>query len=204
MKYKDFRSLVDTWPVIPLQSVIGQINNPQMLKNQISFWNKKGLVHTLKKGLYILNEQDRKKITSREFIANQLVFPSYVSMESALALYQMIPETVYQVTSITFKKTISFTNILGTFVYRNLKSELFFGYSNIKDESQLPYLLAEKEKAFLDFAYLNMKTWSEKSHDIFEESYRMENLDTLDQTKLQAYLKKFNSKKLTRIIQNHF
>lgn len=202
MNYFEFRNFVQAWPVISLNMVLSNVNNPGVQKNQISFWCKRGLLKRLKKGLYILNENDRKITPSREFIANQLVFPSYISMESALSFYQLIPERVYQVTSITPKKTISFTNQLGTFVFRNLQTGLFFGYTNQKDENHLPFFLADKEKALLDFVYLNMKNWSEKDRYILVESYRMENLDTFDFKKLDTYLRRFNSKKLSRLIQN--
>lgn len=61
---------------------------------QLSNWEKKGLIIRLKRGLYVLNENDRKIEPSRIFLANSLYSPSYVSTAYALGYYDLIPEKV--------------------------------------------------------------------------------------------------------------
>jgi len=201
MKYIEFKKLVRELPVFSAPQLSLLANDKQVFRNQISQWKKQGLLIPLKKGLYILNELDRKTNISREYIANQLVFPSYLSLEYALSFHGFIPERVFQVTSITSKKTTEFVNSYGTFVYRNLKSELFFGYTNLQDENDLQIFMAEKEKAFLDFLYLNLSQINPDNLNFLEESYRFENLDELDKSRLVNYSEKFQSKKLIRFIQ---
>jgi len=201
MKFAEFKNLVKNIPAFSVPQLSSLAKDKQTFRNQISQWKKQGLIIPLKKGLYVLNEHDRKINLSREYIANQLVFPSYVSLEYALSFYGFIPERAFQVTSITSKKTTEFVNVYGTFIYRNLKNELFFGYLNLQDENGMQILMAEKEKAFLDFLYLNQSQINPEDSDFLEESYRFENLDVLNQSRLLNYSKKFQSKKLTRLIQ---
>lgn len=201
MKFTEFKKLVRDIPAFSVPQLSPLAKDKQAFRNQISQWKKQGLIIPLKKGLYILNEHDRKLNLSREYIANQLVFPSYVSLENALSFYGFIPERVFQVTSITSKKTTEFVNSFGTFIYRNLKAELFFGYTNLQDENGMQILMAEKEKAFLDFLYLNLSQINPDYPNILKESYRFENLDELNKSLLLKYSEKFQSKKLIRFIQ---
>lgn len=61
---------------------------------QLSNWEKKGLIIRLKRGLYVLNENNRKIEPSRIFLANSLYSHSYVSTAYALGYYDLIPEKV--------------------------------------------------------------------------------------------------------------
>jgi len=72
-----------------------------------------------------------------------------VSTIYALGYYDLIPEKVIDVTSVTTKKTAKFTNPFGTFIYQHLKTSLFFGFKEIEDENGFPVLIAEPEKAVL-------------------------------------------------------
>jgi len=202
MKFVEFKNKVKDLPLFSSPQIIANSGNSDALKNQISLWKKQGLILPLKKGLYVLNENDRRITPSREFIANQLVFPSYISLEYALSFYTIIPERVFQVTSVTSKKTQTFENSFGVFSYRNIRNDLFFGFVSLEDENGMQFLIAEKEKALLDFLYLNLSHI--KTYDPFflKESYRMENLNELDDNLMLNYTESFRSKKLSRIIKN--
>ena len=168
----------------------------------MSGWQKKGLVIKLKRGLYILNESDRKIEPSRIFLANALYSPSYVSTTYAFGYYDLIPEKVEDVTSITTKKTAKFTNTFGTFIYQHLKINLFFGFKEIEDENGFPVLIAEPEKAILDLIYLNLQDFKNKGKDIFSLSYRFQNLDILNKKKLIDFAKRYESKEIFDVVKN--
>ena len=55
----------------------------------------------------------------------------------------------------TARITRTFENAFGRFIYRHVKSDLFWGYREVKADYG-PYLLAEPEKALLDYFYLNL------------------------------------------------
>lgn len=202
MKYLEFKDIFGEFPLISSSHIYNVTNKPQVLKVQLNGWQKKGLVIKLRKGLYILNERDRKIYPSRIFLANSLYFPSYVSTEYALGYYDLIPEKVEDVTSITTKKTAKFTNAFGAFLYQHLKTNLFFGFTEIEDENGLPVFIAEPEKAMLDFIYLNFRYFKDKGKDIFSLSYRFQNLELLKKRKLTDFAKKYRSKGIIDVVSN--
>ena len=89
----------------------------------------------------------------RYVIANHLYEPSYVSLFGALHYYSLIPEHVYETTSVTTRKTTRFEFSDRRFSFRTIKPALFFGYEAIPWKDQT-YLIARPEKAILDLAYL--------------------------------------------------
>lgn len=202
MNYLEFKNTFREFPLISSSHIFNVSKNPQVLKNQLTKWQKKGLVIKLKRGLYVLNEKDRKINPSRIFIANALYSPSYISNEYCLSYYSLIPEMVQDLTSVTTKKTTIFENSFGTFRYQHLKQELFFGFTKVKDENEYPVLIAEPEKAMLDFIYLNLQDFKDKEKDIFDLSYRFQNLERLKKKKLKDFAKRYSNNAVLDIVNN--
>lgn len=170
----------------------------QVIRNHLTRRQKKGLIIKLKRGIYILNAGDRRIMPCRQFIANRLYAPSYISLEFALNFYGLIPERVTLVTSVTTRKTTQFTNDLGDFVYRYIKPRAFNGFKIVKDENELNFFIAEPEKAVVDFLYLNISVFKEDA-DIFESSYRFQNIEDLSSEKIKEFASLFGSNKLKRL-----
>jgi len=208
MRYLDFKTRVRPYPVVTASLLDALDEDRRILHNQLSRWSKQGLIVQLKKGIYLLNAGDRATNPSKFFLANQLVFPSYLSLESALAYYHMIPERVYQVTSVTTGKPAQHVSPEGTFTFRHVKQSLFFGFDAIRDERGFEVFLASPEKALLDFLYLNLAQFSTTDSDIFSESYRFNGRDVLRPARLQEMAARFESARLQRVvnlfIKRHF
>lgn len=202
MKYLKFKDAVKEFPLISSTHIYNMDRESKTLKVQFSSWVKKGLIVKLRRGIYILNESDRKIEPSRIFLANALYSPSYVSTTYALGYYDLIPEKVEDVTSVTTKKTAKFTNPFGTFIYQHLKTHLFFGFTEIKDENGFPVFIAEPEKAILDFIYLNIEDFRGKEEDIFGLSYRFQNLEIIKKKKLIKYARRFENKAVMDVVKN--
>jgi predicted transcriptional regulator of viral defense system len=201
MQYQSFKNQVRGYPIITggLLNWLGE--DERVLRNQLSRWNKQGLIVQLKRGLYLLNRNDRVKEPSRFFLANQLVFPSYVSLESALSYYHLIPEAVYQITSVTTGKPAQYVSPEGDYAFRHVKESLFFGFDAIRDERGFEVFMAEPEKALLDFFYLNLPQFSPTDAEVFSESYRFLGQEILQPRRLAEYASRFASKKLQQITQ---
>jgi len=125
------------------------------LDKKIERLRKKGYLLSLKKGLYassVFVERVERKLY-QEYLANMLRFPSYLSLEYALAEYGLIPEGILALTSITPKSSRIFANSLGTFIYKNIKPSLFGGFSE-KDFLDKKIKIATPAKALFDFLYL--------------------------------------------------
>jgi predicted transcriptional regulator of viral defense system len=110
-----------------------------------------GWIISLKRGLYELSYPNPRDIPDL-YIANKMYQPSYVSLETALSFYSIIPEVSMAATSITTKPTRRYRNNHGMFLYRTVKPEIFKGYI-IEDIRGFAVLIAEPEKAFIDYLY---------------------------------------------------
>ena len=195
MKYNDL--------VAAIQSPIFSRNDLALVGHhifdyQLSLWVKKGYLLRLKNGLYAFSREKEK--LRGENIAFLLCQPSYLSLESALAWYGFIPEIVYAYTSVTARITRNFDNAFGRFIYRHVKSGLFWGYVEMKTDHG-PYLMAEPEKALLDYFYLNLARLNneEDFEHIRLNEEQMER--TLDKDKLMKYLTAFGVKKLENLVR---
>jgi len=153
-------------------------------------WQKKGYIKKIIRNFYVFSDQSISE-PALFVIANSIYSPSYISFEMALTHYQLIPESVYGVTSATSKKTTVFGTRLGDFIYRSIKPELFFGYTAIPFQNQR-YLMAEPEKALLDFFYLNPTVLN--NDDFVGLRINQDEFSAkINQQKLEKYLAVFDS-----------
>jgi hypothetical protein len=123
-------------------------------------------------------------------------------LEYALSFYGLIPEAVMTITSVTTNKTAIIKNAEGVFTYQHIKQSAFRGFNEIKDNEGFLYFIAEPEKAVVDFLYLNLSKFDKNDFDIFENSYRFQNLTALSVKKLKMYASLFENKKLMTVINN--
>ena len=105
----------------------------------------------LKRGLYALADNQPPEL----FIANKLYEPSYISREFALSYHRVIPETVYEITSVTPKTTRRFEKLGKVFSYRKIKKVAFTGYEVAK-QNNISFRIADAEKAFVDANYYRL------------------------------------------------
>ena len=167
-------------------------------RRRLSEWQDKGYIKKVRRGYYIFSDLE---LTEEVLflIANRLYSPSYVSLEMALNYYGLIPEGVYSITSISTKKTKTFDTPLAAFSYRNVKPEIFFGYSLAKVGNH-NYKIAEIEKAVLDYFYLNPIMSDEKN--FIEWRFNFDEFKSkADMQKFLSFLNNFNSPSLTNRVQ---
>ncbi|MFH1416311.1 MAG: hypothetical protein ABIH89_09545 [Elusimicrobiota bacterium] len=199
MKLRDFIKVYKDVPVID-SSTFSFYGNPLNLRRQVREWVKKGYLLPLKKGLYVFSEEYRKIKPSKKFIANFMVAPSYVSLEYTLGFYNLIPEKVEVITSVTTKKTNVFKNYFGRFEYRSLKESLFSGFKKEKENDQ-EFFIAVPEKALADYFYFNPQLQGNFSEF---DAIRLQNLEILDFKVLNSYKSAYNSRvknNLTELIR---
>ncbi len=134
-----------------------------------------GVLVRLRQGVYqaSLGDADLARI------ANQLVYPSYLSFESALSRYGILSQVPYTLTFATTHRSQSMTLGDTMVEFRQLKGDLFFGYT-----LQGGLYVAEPEKALLDQLYMVSRGLA---------SLRLEALDlsSLDPTRLRTYAARF-------------
>lgn len=201
MNFLLFKHQFQHRPFILSRDITAADEDPQAMRNQLTRWQKKGLLVSLRKGMYLLNSQDRKVDIDRYTVANILYEPSYVSLESALNFYGLIPERVSDVTSVSTRKTLQFKNDLGNFLYQHIQPRAFRGFQKA-GEGTNSFFMAEPEKAVVDFLYLNLSRFNNDTREVLEESYRFQNIEDLDPRRLREMAGLFHTKKLMRVVRD--
>lgn len=154
MKYRDLVQGFNHLPIIESSALRLYVRDHKALAVQLSRWVKAGRLLRLRRGSYLLPEFLRRDPVLPEHIANLLVRPSYVSLERALAIHGLIPESVPLLTSVTSGRPQSLSTPVGQFSYRHVKPAWFFGYRE-QELGQGSALVATPEKALLDLVYLS-------------------------------------------------
>ena len=201
MKFSEFRERVRKLPYFRANMLMHMGDDKDILEVQLCDWVKKGYVIKLRRGIYTLSNNQRSCPVSDYFLANNLYSPSYVSLEAALSHYHFIPERVYEVTSITPMKTMKFNNNLGRFTYRNIKASAFSHYEEQEDVDGYKFLIATKEKALLDFLYFATRHLKIVKENIFDLSFRFQNLESVSCAKLIEAAAVFEQKKMMHSAQ---
>jgi len=202
MKFNEFVKMLGNESYFDLATVTqltGECRSNMLM--QLHRWCKEGQLLALRRGVYAFPRTGGRGELNPAEIANKLYSPSYISTYWALGYYGVIPEKVVTYTSVTSRCTRSFTNTVGVFTYRALKSAGFFGYTPVR-MGNTNVLMAEPEKALLDLWYLEDGLWDEQRM----ESMRFQNLDVMDGEKLQRYAERFQAPRLLKAVQvwEHF
>ncbi len=129
-----------------LRSVFSDYKVP---RNKVFRLEEEGKLIRLKKGMYVVSPDVSGQLLSVELIANHLYGPSYVSMESALRHYGLIPEQVHTVRSMTTNRSKEFKNQIGTFQYVAV-SEDYYPIGIRQETTDNTFLIASPEKALCD------------------------------------------------------
>jgi predicted transcriptional regulator of viral defense system len=191
MQYQIFKEKLKDFSVFSLSDI--RKIEPDFHRRRLNEWQEKGYIKKLRRGYYIFSGV----IENEEMlflIANHLYVPSYVSFESALSYYGLLPEGVYSITSASAKKTARFSTPIAEFTYHGMKQELFFGYQLQKLGNQ-SYKIAEIEKVVLDYLYVNPNI--AKEADFYEWRFNsVEFLAKVDHSKLFEYAEAFHNKSL--------
>lgn len=195
MKYLLSREKLLSMGVFSISHV--KIFFPEFDNRRLVEWQEKGYLKKIVNKWYVFSELELG--TENLFgIANKIYAPSYVSLESAFSHYNLIPEGVFTITSVSPRKTSKFQTEIGNFSYRSLQSKIFFGY-RIKQIGNSYFAVADLEKCLLDFLYLNPSYMALEDF----ESLRL-NSSILLQIKwglLEDYLKVFKNISLEKRVE---
>lgn len=170
-----------------------------VLDANIKYWLKNKELIQLKKGLYALREKyekEPKKDLYLEYLAGQMIQPSYLSLEYVLAKYQILSEPARALTSVTVKTTREIINEAGAFRYYSITPKLFSGYS-AKYFYGAPIFEADKSKALFDYLYLRFLKDEPINRDAIENlRLNWENISVKEFAQAGSYLKLIKSRRL--------
>jgi len=197
MKFLELKNELKDFPVFSLNDI--RNIEPDFHRRRLNEWQDKGFIKKIVRNYYMFSDMEISEETLFK-IANQIYYPSYISLETALSYYHLIPESIYGITSITTRKTYHFKTFLGEIHYRSISPKLFFGYRLIQ-EKRYHIKIASIEKSLLDFFYLHSDLKTKQDFESLRINQEMI-LEQVDEKKLFKSLEKYNQKRLTHRIND--
>jgi hypothetical protein len=176
MEFKNLIEIAGDEPVFETGLLLAGEVDPADVRRQLSRWTKAKRLYQLRRSLYALAPPFQKIKPHPFLIANLMVRGSYVSCQSALAHYGLIPEYVPVITSVTAGRPARWETPLGTFEFRHLKVELLAGYRLIEVDKGQKAFVALPEKALLDLIHLH----PEADSPAYLRELRLQNLERLN------------------------
>lgn len=198
MKWEELLEIVGDEPVFSSAILMAGDVSVQDVRRQLSRWVRSGKVIQLRRGLYALSDPYRKFVPHPFVLANALKPASYVSLQSALAFYGLIPEYTPVVTSVCTGRPERLETEFGTFFFSHVKDTWFTGYRKVEVSPGQSAFLAIPEKSLLDLIYL---TPGADAPDYLGE-LRLQGLESVDQGVLTEIARKSGSPKLIRAAGN--
>lgn len=196
MDFNALLKLIGEEPVFDSSLLLAGNVDPKLIRLQLTRWVKSRRIYQLRRGLYSIAPPYQKTQPHPFLVANHLQRASYVSLQSALAYYGLIPETVNRTTSVSTGRPEQLKTPLGIFEFRHLKVNLLFGYEMV-DLGGQKALAATPEKALLDLIYLQPGGES----TTYLQELRLQNTGRLDIKQLHKQAEKFGSQKLLRAVE---
>lgn len=191
MRFQDFRNkMKKTVFAVAEAQVVAFREDGRLTNLQLHQWEKKRLLIRLKRGIYCFSG------TTPEIaiVAAALYSPCYFSLEYVLSSFGILPEAAFTYTCVTTKTTQQWETPLGTFSFRTIKKEAFTGFDP-------KTLMAEKEKALVDYFYLNR--FRLHPNNIFWESSRLEASATgIHFRRVFHFAKLFQSERLLELLRS--
>jgi len=159
------------------------------LKHLLIRLSKFKIIQRLSRDRYIFLLAESKP---HEFvIANFLISPSYISLESALSFYRIIDQFPYRITSIVNSKSSKRSVNNKLFFYSKIKKDLFKDYIKIDD-----FLIATKEKTIYDYIYFIYK-------GLRPVNTLLDMKNQLNDENIRSYLLQNSDEKLTKFINKY-
>lgn len=122
----------------------------RVVRNTLRRYESKGLVERVAPKLYI--NHFNQQFSSRD-LTNVLRRRSYISLESALVEQGIISQNPSSLLCVTLERPQSFKTRSVSITYRRISPDLYWGFEE-KTTRYNKYLIAEPEKALLDWIYL--------------------------------------------------
>ncbi|MEP2773269.1 MAG: hypothetical protein ABJH05_14050 [Fulvivirga sp.] len=193
----DFRTIIQDYSEAPISRhlILELLSKYQRPNDKISELLKSEELISIRRGLYTIGPKMDLPLPEPFLIANHLRGPSYVSLESALSYWNMIPERAYEISSVTTKTSKLYKTPVGRYSFKQLKTPYYsYGIKNIEYSPKQTILIASREKALCDKIVLTPKInlrSIKQTKEFLTEDLRMDNevLNTLDTKAMELWIK---------------
>ncbi len=158
MEFEELLRRVPRTGLFRTGDVLAGERQPAHVLRQFERWRKSGRITQLRRGVYLLERPFRAEDPHPFCAASLLRRASYVSLQSALAHYGMIPENVPATTAVTGGRPEDLATPLGRFVFRHVSRDRFTGFGEREVAPGQTALVASPEKAVIDLLYLTPRS----------------------------------------------
>lgn len=139
---------------------------------------KQGFLLQVKRGIYIPGSKLKMAGPEPFLLANHLHGPSYVSLDSALSYWGLIPERVYETSSVTVATSKIYRTPAGRFSYQRIRLPYYsFGIKQMPLTDKQIALIATPEKALCDKIVTSKNLLLRSTKQVLElllQDFRME------------------------------
>lgn len=133
------------------QLAMDRLKDYSVPRNKLMQLCNSGQVIRLKPGLYVRAPAEE---ISPLVLAGVIYGPSYISLETALSYYGLIPERIVETTSICLgkasRKIKRYQTPVGRFSFRPVNERVFSFGVRLESDNETNYFIAEPEKALCD------------------------------------------------------
>lgn len=150
MDFLSFKSTFEEFPVFSTTEISKYY--PRFDAKNLVRWQEKGYLLKVRNKWYCFSDRPWNE-RQLFWAANRIYSPSYISMETALSFYGLIPEGVFTIQSVSTLKTNTFQTPIGSFNYGKIKTAWYFGY-RMEQVGKFYTAIANPAKALLDLLYL--------------------------------------------------
>lgn len=193
----EFRNAIETYAGQPLsgQLLLAVLKEYKRPHDKINELVKQGMLVQIKRGLYIPGPKLKLPVPELFLLANHLYGPSYISLDSALQHWGLIPERVYETVSVTTNPSKKIKTAIGRFTYTSLALPYYaFGIQQVSLTKMQTVLMASAEKAVCDKIVLTrgvILRSVKQTLEILVEDFRIDTarLKELDIKKISSWVK---------------
>jgi hypothetical protein len=149
----EFREAIQNFAEQPitkqvLMAILKEYKRPYDKINELV---RQGILILVKRGIYIPGPKLNIAKPHSYLLANHILGPSYVSLESALSYHGLIPERVYEISSVTTENSKTYKTPAGRFSYTHVPLPYYsFGIQQVELSKTQTALVASPEKALCD------------------------------------------------------
>ncbi len=190
----DFTEAVKQYEEEPLtmQLILGLLKGYKRPYDKINELVKKGELTPIKRGFYIPGPKLKMSKPESFLVANHVWGPSYVSMETALSYWGLIPEKVYEISSLTTKTTKTYKTPIGKLSYLHAPLPYYsFGIKSVLLSQKQRVLIASPEKALCDKIVMTSGVFLRSSIQV--RQFLLDDMRIGEETLLRLDLKQISS-----------
>ena len=154
MTFQELLFITRGGPIFKTSALLTGESSANGIRRQLDRWVKAGKIIMLRRSTYVIAAPYVAEQPHLFRVANALRNASYVSLQSALAYYGMIPEYTPVTTSVATGRPENLRNSQGQFLFRHVKKSMFYGFSEQEIMPRQSALIATPEKAMVDLLYL--------------------------------------------------